>query len=71
MYGFDGAALDRWLTTDPRELSAGAEEAYVVWCETNDLDPEEDHWDEFEQEQYDRADDAAIEAAQAAMEDRW
>ncbi len=70
MYGFDGAALDRWLTTDPREVSAAAEERYESWCEENDLNPEDDHWDAFEEAMYDAADNAAIEAAEAAREER-
>ena len=69
MSNFDGAAFDRWLTTDPREVSPQAEAAYENWCEANDLDPADDHWDDFEQDAYDAADDAALEAAEAARED--
>ena len=70
MYGFDGAAYDRWLTTDPREMSAGEEDAYVNWCEENDLDPYDDHWEAFNEYQQDLADDYAAEVAEAAAEDR-
>lgn len=33
-FGFDPAALDRWLTTDPRE---GEQLAFERWCEENDV----------------------------------
>ena len=70
MLDFNGAAYDRWLTTDPREMSAGEEDAYVNWCDVNDLDPYDDHWEAFTEYQQDLADDYAIEAAEAAAEDR-
>lgn len=45
--GFDPAALDRWLTTDPREQDAADFEA---WCEENDIDGSADGaWQRFEQ----------------------
>lgn len=61
MQGFDGAALDRWLTTDPREADAAAFEA---WCDENDSDD----YDAFEQEMADRAEDAAEARAEAARD---
>jgi hypothetical protein len=55
---------DAWLSNDPREKSAGAEDAYEKWCEENDLDVEDDNWDEFEEAMYDMAEDAQLEAAE-------
>ena len=60
---------DAWLEK-PYQDRARKEDAYVEWCEDNGLDPNGDHWDEWEQEMYDRAEDAAIEAAEAAREDQ-
>ena len=70
MFDFDGAAFDRWLTTDPNEMSAAQEDAYVDWCEAHDLDPDGDHWDAFIEYQQDLADDYAADVAEAAAEDR-
>ena len=58
---------DAWLEK-PYQDRYAREDAYVNWCEDNDLDPSDDLWDEFEQEMLDRAEDAAIEAAEAARE---
>lgn len=64
-----GSSYDAWLER-PYQEAAAEGDAYVNWCEENDLDPGDDHWDDFEQEMADRADDAAIERAEAAREDR-
>jgi hypothetical protein len=64
-----GSSYDAWLEA-PYVEAAAKGDAYANWCEENDKDPEEDHWDEFEQEMADRADDAAEERAEAMREDR-
>lgn len=64
MSGFDGAAYDRWLEA-PYVEAAQREADYERWCESQDLDPSEDHWDEFDQAMADIADDAEAELAEA------
>jgi hypothetical protein len=68
MYGFDGAAFDRWLTTDPREADAAA---FEQWCELNSITwmderGEAEAWEMFEQAMGDEYEDAML----ARAEDR-
>jgi hypothetical protein len=60
--------LDAWLEA-PYVDAARREDDYVKWCEANELDPSEDHWDDFEDAMYDAAEDAMIDAAERARED--
>lgn len=63
------SSFDSWLTTDPREKSGAEEDAYVRYCEANELDPEGDHWEAFEDEMNDRAEDAMIDAYERSREE--
>lgn len=63
-------SYDSWLEA-PYQERADATDAYVEWCEENDHDPDGDFWDDFEQYSIDRAEDAAMERAEAAAEDAW
>lgn len=50
---------DAWLER-PYQTHYAQNDAYFDWCESNDLDPEEDHWDEWQTSLEDAAEDAAI-----------
>ena len=45
------------------------QEAYETWCERQDFDPSEDHWDAFDAAMSDAAEDYAAERGEAARED--
>jgi hypothetical protein len=63
-----GPDYDRWLESE-RDRRDAEGDAYVAWCEENDKDPDDDHWQEWEDYCDDMRDDAAERAAEARMED--
>ncbi len=60
---------DAWLEA-PYVQRGDEQEAYEQFCEERDLNPEFDHWDEFEDWKRDTLEDRAVEAAEARAEDR-
>ena len=65
------SGYDRWLEAPWQEKQA-EDEAFIEWCQDNDLDFEDDdNFEAWRDYLAGRAEDAAIEAAEAAAEDRW
>lgn len=62
-------SYDSWLEA-PYQQAAAESDAYVTWCEANDRDPDEDHYDDFRADMDDRREDAEIAAAEARAEAR-
>jgi hypothetical protein len=62
-------SYDAWLEK-PYQDRAAQEDAYVKWCEENDLDPDDDLYDDFMEAMEDMADDLAEQAAEARYEER-
>lgn len=59
---------DAWLEA-PYQTRAADDAAYVDWCESRGLDPDEDHLAEFEEAVDSAAEDAAAERAEALRDD--
>lgn len=66
----DMTNTDAWLEK-PYQDRYSREDAYVEWCEENDLDPTGDHWDAYDEALADMADDYASERAEAAAEEAY
>jgi hypothetical protein len=64
------SAHQAWLEA-PYTARDREEAAYERFCEREDLDPAENHWDAFTEAMEDAAEDYAAEAAEAAREAAW
>lgn len=62
-------SYDSWLEA-PYQQRATEADAYVAWCEANDLDPDDDLWDDFRDEMDARREDYEVECAERAAEAR-
>lgn len=58
-----------WLEA-PYQAAEEAGEAFLDWCENNDLDPNETEFSEFEEAMEDAEEDAYLRAAEARAEAR-
>lgn len=59
---------DSWLE-EPYQRHYAEADAYVGWCEENDLDPEDDNYDAFQQAMEDTREDAEIAAWESRQEE--
>lgn len=62
-------SYDAWLER-PYQERAAESDAYVSWCESNDLDPDDDHWDAFRDAMDQAREDFEVERAEARAEAR-
>lgn len=62
-------SYDAWLER-PYQERADESDAYVSWCEKQDLDPNEDHWDEFRDAAAQAREDYLVDQYEQRMADR-
>jgi hypothetical protein len=61
-------SYDSWLEA-PYQRAAAQADAYVTWCEGEGLDPDDDHWQAFEEAMDDARYDAEVERGERQREE--